>query len=90
MLELIQAALAGMDAFVCKEDPLTLADSEPEPDLAVIDGKIKDYDYIRVTTARLVIEVSVSSLALDRAKAAIYAAAGIPEYWIVLAEFLFL
>ena len=86
LLELVQAAIAGMDAFVCKEDPLTLADSEPEPDIAVIDGRIKDYDYIRLTTARLVIEVSVSSLALDRMKAAIYAEAGIPEYWVVLAE----
>ena len=86
LLELVQAAIAGMDAFVCKEDPLTLADSEPEPDIAVIDGRIKDYGYIRLTTARLVIEVSVSSLALDRMKAAIYAEAGIPEYWVVLAE----
>jgi Uma2 family endonuclease len=38
------------------------------------------------TTARWVIEVAVASVDLDREKAAIFAAAGVPEYWIVLAD----
>ena len=35
-------------------------------------------------TARLVIEISISTESLDREKAPLYAEAGIPEYWIVL------
>jgi Uma2 family endonuclease len=31
----------------------------------------------------LVVEISDSSLGLDRRKAGLYAAAGVPEYWIV-------
>jgi Uma2 family endonuclease len=34
----------------------------------------------------LVIEVSIATLGIDRAKADVYAAAGIPEYWIVSPE----
>ena len=86
LLRLIQAAVATLEVFVVREEPLTLADSEPEPDVAVVSGREIDYDYVRLTAALLVVEVSVSSLALDRMKAAIYAEAGIPEYWVVLAE----
>ena len=58
--------------------------SVPEPDVAVVPGELRDYRRSRPTTALLVVEVSDSSLAQDRiTKAAIYAAAGIPEYWIV-------
>jgi Uma2 family endonuclease len=58
--------------------------SVPEPDLAVVPGSAADYDAAHPTTSWLVIEVADSSLQQDRlTKAAIYAAAGIPEYWIV-------
>ena len=86
LFRLIQAATKNLEVFVAKEDPITLTDSEPEPDVAVIQGREEDYRLVPVTTALLLVEVSVSSLALDRMKAAIYAEAGIPEYWIVLAE----
>lgn len=62
--------------------PLALSDdSEPEPDVAIV--PLGDYETDHPSTAHLVIEVSDSSLASDRRKAAIYAAAGVPEYWIV-------
>lgn len=67
-----------------KEDPLTLAISEPEPDLAIVRGCIEDYADQHPTGAELVVEVAVSSLELDRAKAADYAGAGIPTYWLVI------
>src|SRR5206468_4016924 len=55
-----------------------------EPDAAVIPGAIEDYDREHPRAALLVAEVSDSSLKQDRlTKGAIYAAAGIPEYWIV-------
>ena len=69
--------------------PLTLPDdSEPEPDLAVVrleDARSREH---HPRTALLVVEVAGDSLRLDRqTKAALYARAGIPEYWIVnLAE----
>jgi len=64
------------------QSPLALSDdSEPEPDAAVV--PLGDYDTEHPTTALLVIEVSDSSLRQDRGKAAVYASAGIGEYWIV-------
>jgi Uma2 family endonuclease len=68
-----------------KEEPLTLADSEPEPDIAVVRGLRKDFATAHPKTAELVIEIAVSSAALDRANATLYAEAGVKEYWIILA-----
>ena len=69
---------------VWKEEPLTLRDSEPEPDISVTRGTRQDFAKSHPTSAELVIEVAVSSPSLDRANAALYAEAGIKEYWIVL------
>lgn len=65
--------------------PLVLGDeSEPEPDIALVSGEIRDHLAAHPSTALLVVEVADSSLAFDRTtKASLYAAAGIPEYWIV-------
>ncbi|PWU13772.1 MAG: hypothetical protein C5B50_18635 [Verrucomicrobia bacterium] len=71
---------------VWKEEPLTFLDSEPEPDISVTRGAEQDYSKAHPTTAELVIEIAVSSAALDRANADLYAEAGINEYWIVLAS----
>jgi Uma2 family endonuclease len=58
--------------------------SLPEPDVAVVAGRVEDYDRAHPTAALLVVEVADSSLKQDRiTKGAIYAAAGVPEYWIV-------
>jgi Uma2 family endonuclease len=72
----------GDNYWVRKEEPLTLADSEPEPDLAVVQGQEADYA-AHPTTALLVIEVAVTSLADDRELVQIYAEAGVAEFWIV-------
>lgn len=57
-------------------------DSEPEPDVALV--PLGTYRADHPAAAVLVIEVSNSSLRLDRGlKAEIYARAGVPEYWIV-------
>lgn len=83
-LMLLAEAAAGEEYVVRKEDPLTLADSEPEPDLAIVRGDASDFRRRHPTTAVLVIEVAVSSEEIDREKVAIYAAANIPECWLVL------
>ena len=66
--------------------PITLDDSEPEPDIAIALGKNRDY-FGRHPGPRdlgMLIEVSLSSLKLDRKrKARMYARAGIPIYWVL-------
>jgi Uma2 family endonuclease len=69
---------------VWKEEPLTLADSEPEPDIAVTRGNERDFTKTHPGTAELVVEIAVSSPALDRENATLYAEAGVKEYWIIL------
>ena len=71
---------------VLQEAPLTLRDSEPIPDVAVVAGSRADFRHRHPTTAELIIEVAVSSVTKDREMAAIYAEAGVKEYWIVLPE----
>jgi Uma2 family endonuclease len=62
--------------------PLSIGDSEPEPDLVVIEHGV-DEPY-HPATAALVIEVAVSSQRRDlRVKPAIYARAGVPVYWVI-------
>ncbi|MBI4604694.1 MAG: Uma2 family endonuclease [Planctomycetes bacterium] len=80
--QLLAQLTAGCSVW--KEEPLTLADSEPEPDIAVTHGRESDFAKAHPTTAELVAEVSVSSPALDRENASLYAEAGVKEYWIVL------
>lgn len=75
-------AALGEGHWVRKEEPLTLKDSEPEPDLAVVPGSEADYK-VHPSTALLVIEVSVTTVAEDRELAGLYAEAGVPEFWIV-------
>ena len=59
-------------------------DSEPEPDVAVVAGDIRDFTDAHPGTALLVVEVAENTLTQDRGrKQRLYARAGIPEYWIV-------
>jgi Uma2 family endonuclease len=59
-------------------------ESEPEPDVAVVAGGPRDYLASHPTRPVLVVEVALTSLALDRGeKARVYARAGVADYWIV-------
>jgi len=78
------AAMLPKGFIVRREDPITLADSEPEPDIAIVRGSEEEFFQAHPGTAELVIEVAVSSPALDRANTSLYAEAGVAEYWIVL------
>ncbi len=72
------------------QQPITLAASEPEPDIAIVRSEAARYidRHPGPADVALVIEVADSSLDLDRSiKQRIYAAAGIPMYVLVnLAE----
>jgi Uma2 family endonuclease len=71
---------------VRQEQPLTFADSEPEPDVAVVRGTPEDYRRAHPRTAALVIEVAIWSEELDREKAIACASAGVAEFWLVLPQ----
>jgi Uma2 family endonuclease len=78
-------AVFGTGWLIREQKPLTLGqDSEPEPDVAVVRGAIRDFVQGHPTSAALVVEVADTTLRLDRRdKAALYARAGIAEYWIL-------
>ncbi len=75
----------GRGWLVRAHAPLALGRrSRPEPDVSVVRGSPRDYRTAAPTDPALVLEVSQTSLALDRTrKASIYARAGMPDYWVV-------
>jgi Uma2 family endonuclease len=86
MIERLRKILSGQiqPGWVLRQEgPLTLKDSEPEPDLAIVRGTEDEFFAAHPGTAELAIEVAVTSLEIDRIKAEIYAEAGVKEYWIV-------
>jgi len=78
------AAAAGLEVLV--QGPLALpsAISRPEPDLAIVPPAPRDR---HASEALLVVEIGISSRGIDLGpKAAIYAAAGVPDYWVLDVE----
>jgi Uma2 family endonuclease len=76
----------GDGYWVRTQDPLHLLnDSEPEPDVAVVQGGERDYIGTgHPTSALLVVEVADTTLSYDlNVKASLYAASGIRDYWVV-------
>lgn len=72
--------------FTLCQDPIDLVDSEPEPDITVVRGEPAMLFNRKPLAAdiELVVEVSDSTLRRDRElKRAVFAAAGLPQYWIV-------
>lgn len=72
--------------FVRSQQPMTTADSEPEPDVMVVAGEKRRFvdRHPGPTDVLLLVEVSDATLQLDQTwKKRIYAQAGIPVYWIV-------
>ncbi len=68
---------------VRQDQPLTLKDSEPEPDIAIVRGSVQDYRTAHPATVTLIIEIATSSASLDHEKATLYAHANVEEYWII-------
>jgi Uma2 family endonuclease len=66
-------------------DPITLPDSEPEPDVSVVRGSKTAYLDSHPRTAALTVEVADVSEASDREMISAYAEAGVEECWLVLA-----
>ncbi|HJZ93992.1 MAG TPA: Uma2 family endonuclease [Gemmataceae bacterium] len=78
--------LVGKAATRTVQNPIRLADSEPEPDFALL---VRHDDFYasgkpRPADVYLVVEVADASLVYDReVKGPLYAENGIAEYWIV-------
>ena len=85
-IRLVETALqvafsTGYDVHT--QAPLAL-DERSEPDVAVVTGSMRDYRDAHPATAVLVVEIADSTLSFDRGrKKALYACAGIAEYWIL-------
>ncbi len=72
--------------FADSQEPITTEDSEPEPDVRVVRGERRRYldRHPGPRDLGLVVEVSDATLERDRTlKQQLYAASGIPVYWIV-------
>ena len=81
------AGIAG--TFVNLQEPITLSTSEPEPDLCLIRGVIRDYAKRHPYPADVVLVVEVADTSLKRDstwKKRVYASAGIEQYWILNLE----
>lgn len=78
--------LLGPQLHFRAQEPVTLDDSEPEPDGAVVRGSPRDYtdQHPGRDDVVLVIEIADATAARDRGiKLRTYARAGIAVYWIV-------
>jgi Uma2 family endonuclease len=85
---LVRAALEkafGSGYHIREEKPIALDDqSEPEPDVVVVPGRLRDYLTAHPSRPVLIVEVAETSLALDRLrKGGLYARARISDYWVV-------
>ena len=72
--------------YVDAQEPITLNDSEPEPDVMIVRGETRDYQdrHPGPEDLALIVEVADSTLERDRGvKRLVYARAGIPVYWII-------
>lgn len=73
-----------LEGFVVRQEkPISIQNSEPEPDISIVQGTYDDFGDKHPDTAALVIEVAYSSLEDDLIKADIYASDLIPVYWIL-------
>ena len=81
--EVFRTAFAGCHLW--QRCSLVLGDdTNPVPDVAVVPGPLTDYRTRHPTSAVFVVEIADLSLDFDTTvKAELYAAAGVPDYWVV-------
>jgi len=75
----------GQGYFARWQMPLDAGEySEPEPDISIILGDVRDFRDSHPKTAILIVEVAETSLTYDRIeKSGLYARLGISDYWLL-------
>lgn len=83
--DLLLSQLCPTGWHVQNQEPITLQNSEPEPDVAIIRGRLEDYSvrHPLYHEVALVIEVADTTLVTDRYKSELYAQGRIPFYWLI-------
>lgn len=79
-------AIVPQGWYVDAQEPITLENSEPEPDIVIVRGETRDYldRHPGSEDVALVMEISDSTLERDRTlKKRLYARAEIPIYWVL-------
>ena len=84
-LQRLLAEIFSEEYWVRTQLPIQIGDQqEPEPDVSVVAGRLEEFVDNHPTTAKLIIEVSFSSLEYDQqVKSHLYAAASVPDYWVL-------
>lgn len=87
-IDLVDEALKGVFGagyYIRQQKPFVVGDiSEPEPDVAVVPGTVRDYAEAHPTVAALIVEVADTSVSYDRkVKGSLYAKANVADYWIL-------
>jgi hypothetical protein len=78
--------IAGSEAVVRVQQPITMPDSEPEPDIVFATGTDSDYEDVNPTPEQIhvIVEVSDTSLRDDQTtKLELYASEKVAIYWVV-------
>ena len=73
-------------AKIYEAHPITLPDSEPEPDISIVKLPVSLYDNCHPSSAQIYLLIEISDTTLEKdleEKRIIYAHAGILEYWVI-------
>jgi len=84
-LEWLQSIFANRGVYIRNQQGFDIGtDNDPGPDLAIVTGTFRDYRDKTPTEAVMIVEIAVTSLAIDTGrKAELYATAGVPDYWVL-------
>jgi Uma2 family endonuclease len=80
--ERVLEGVFGPSYWVRTQAPIHVGNSAPQPDIAVVAGEPKSHTQ-HPTSALLIVEVSDTTLNIDRWKGNLYAASGTQDYWIL-------
>ncbi len=75
--------LLPVNSFIRTEKTIASGNSDLEPDISIVSGKIEDFVFEHPSTAMLVVEVAKSSYLYDLAKLSTYAESKVANFWIL-------
>jgi len=72
-----------VNSFIRTEKTIAYGNSDLEPDISIVAGKIEDFVFEHPSTALLIVEVAKSSYLYDLAKLSAYAESKVTNFWIL-------